>query len=67
MKLEELERGMLVKISIPASRPILLRNGTLHSAGETYKVLGSRGTCARLSRIGDFAKIIISPSELYLA
>lgn len=67
MKLEELERGMKVKIAIPASRPIRLLGGTLHSAGETYKVLGFHGTCARLSRVGDFAKIIVSPSDLYLA
>lgn len=67
MKLEDLKRGMKVKIAIPASRPIQLLNGSLHRAGETYKVLGGHGTCARLSRVGDCAKIIIPPSELYPA
>ena len=67
MKLEELKRGMKVQIAIPASRPIKLLNGTLHEAGQTYKVLGGHGTCARLSRVSDCAKIIIPPSELFPA
>ncbi len=62
--LDNLTKGEKVQLAIPASRPIKLLSGVLHEAGQTYKVLGSHGTLARLSRVGDNAKIMIEPSSL---
>lgn len=53
-------------LSIPASRPIKTLDGVLHEAGQEYRVLGTHGSCVRLSRITDCAKLIIPPSELVL-
>lgn len=66
LSLENIQRGMIVRLAIPASRPIKTLDGNLHEAGQDYKVLGSHGTCVRLSRVGDCAKLIISPLELYI-
>ena len=67
MKLEDIKRGMRVKLNIPASRPIKTLNGAYNEAGQIYKVLGGHGTCVRLSREKDFSKLIIPASEISLA
>ncbi len=67
MKLENIIRGVICTLAIPAMRPIKTLDGNLHEAGQKYKVLGTHGTCVRLSRTTDRAKIIISPESLIAA
>ena len=66
LTLESLKRGQIVRLAIPAARPFKLLSGVLHEAGADYKVLGSHGTLARLSRLSDCEKIIVAPDMLVL-
>ena len=53
------KRNQIVTLAIPASRPIKTLDRNLHEAGQEYRVLGTHGTCLRLSRKSDNAKLII--------
>lgn len=67
MKLEiaaALKRNAVVTLSIPAMFPIKTMNGVLHEGGQLYRVLGLVGTCVRLSRVSDCAKLIVNPEVL---
>lgn len=66
MKLEEAIKGTKVQLAIPASRPIKTMDGNLHEAGQDYKILGYQGTCIRLSRVSDKAKLIIPVENLVI-
>lgn len=46
MNIETLKRGDIVRLVIPAARPIKTLDGNLHEAGQDYKVLGLQGTSA---------------------
>lgn len=62
-----LKRNTVVKINIPAARPIRTLAGDLHEAGQTYRFLGFHGTCMRLSRTTDRAKVIVIASDVSIA
>lgn len=66
MKLEEIKRGQIVKLNIPAMNPIKTLRGDLHESGQFYKVLGFQGTLVRLSRLGDFKKLSTLAESLVL-
>ena len=58
-------RNQIVRLAIPASRPVKTLDGNLHEAGHDYKVLGLHGVgFVRLSRKSDCAKIIIEESMI---
>lgn len=62
-----IKRNTLVKLNIPAARPIRTLGGILHEAGQTYRFLGYHGTCLRLSRNPDRAKIIVAWEDVSIA
>jgi hypothetical protein len=62
--LDNIQRGQIVQLAIPAVRPIKLMNGTLHESGQDYKVLGTYASLARLSRVSDCAKLMVLPEML---
>lgn len=66
MRLEDIKIHQTVKLNIEAMRPIELK-GVLHRRGDIYKVLGLQGTCVRLSRVTDRAKIILTSDMIELA
>lgn len=67
LTLETIRRGMIVRLAIPACRPILTLSGVLHQAEQDYKILGTHGTVVRLSRVSDCAKLMMVAEDLYLA
>ena len=67
MKIEEAIKGTKVQLAIAASRPFKTADGNLHEAGQEYKVLGYQGTCIRLSRTSDRAKLITVSENLIAA
>ncbi len=67
MKIETIKKGQAVKLLIPAARPIMTLAKVLHTCDDKYKVLGTFGTCVRLSRVGDFQKLIVTPEMLVAA
>ena len=64
MKIENFKRNQKVQLAIPSSRPIKTLKGVLHEAGQDYKVLGTHGTCVRLSRVIDCEKLIVTPDMI---
>jgi hypothetical protein len=64
LTLDNLKRGHIVRLNIPAARPIKTLGGVLHECGSDYAVLGFHGTLVRLSRRGDCEKLMVTPDML---
>lgn len=67
MKIDDVKRGKLVALNIPAASPVKTMDGNIHENFITYLVLGLYGgTMVRLSRMGDNAKLIIEADRICL-
>lgn len=62
--LQNIKRGQKVTLRIAYAFPIRTMDGTIHGSEHVYKVLGLQGTLVRLSRIGDCAKLTVTPDML---
>lgn len=60
MDIQDVTKNQRVTLTVDTDT---FRSGT-HKAGGVYRVLGLQGTCVRLSREGDHAKLITTPDRL---
>jgi len=66
--LAQTKRFTKVKLAIPALRPMKTLEGNQFESTDSFKLLGMQCGClARLSRIGDNAKITVRAEDVIVA